>query len=118
MTRFFPYLLALTLLSACKKQEASLTEIRGKEITISDSLQANQSINNFIAPYKEHIDKQMDSVLAYAPISLSKTDGEYNTAIGNMLADAVFELEGPIFKQKTIILSIQSSISGKSKLPF
>ncbi|WP_416443077.1 5'-nucleotidase C-terminal domain-containing protein [Leeuwenhoekiella sp. A16] len=101
MTRFFLYLLAITMFSACKNQEVSLSEIRGKEITISDSLQANQAINNFIAPYKKNIDKQMDSVLAYAPKSLSKSDGAYNTAIGNMLADAVFELEGPIFKQRT-----------------
>ena len=43
----------------------------------------------------------MDSVLSYSPIALSKTDTPYNTALGNMMADAVMELANPIFKSRT-----------------
>lgn len=101
MIRIFLYLLVLTSFLACKKNETHLAKITGKQILISDSLQADSSINAYIKPYKENIDKQMDSVLAYSPKSISKTDSKYNTAIGNMMADAVLELANPIFKSRT-----------------
>ncbi|WP_241077721.1 5'-nucleotidase C-terminal domain-containing protein [Flavimarina sp. Hel_I_48] len=78
-----------------------LQKIEGEQININDSLSADAKINAFIKPYKEHIDKQMDSVLAYSPRALSKKDTKYNTAIGNMMADAVMAYADPIFKGRT-----------------
>jgi 2',3'-cyclic-nucleotide 2'-phosphodiesterase (5'-nucleotidase family) len=39
--------------------------------------------------------------LAYLPYNLTKTDGELNTAIGNLMADALMELSNPIFENRT-----------------
>ena len=39
--------------------------------------------------------------LSYAVDTYSKKDGDYNTAIGNLMADAVFELSKPILKSRT-----------------
>lgn len=86
---------------SCKNDTTNLSTIEGKQIAITDSIPENDSIAAFIAPYKEHIAKEMDSVLAYAPHNLSKTDGDLNTAIGNMMADAVLELSNPVFKSRT-----------------
>jgi 2',3'-cyclic-nucleotide 2'-phosphodiesterase (5'-nucleotidase family) len=78
-----------------------LNKIEGQQINISDSLETDQAIEDFIKPFREHVDKDLDSTLAYAVDTYSKTDGEYNTAIGNMMADAVYERSNPVFKSRT-----------------
>ncbi|WP_298903944.1 5'-nucleotidase C-terminal domain-containing protein [uncultured Psychroserpens sp.] len=98
--KHFILLICLVTLSSCK-QDSYLNKIEGKQINISDSLQPDKTIEAFIKPYREHVNANLDSVLAYAVNTLSKSDGEYNTAIGNMMADAVFEQANPIFKSRT-----------------
>jgi len=83
------------------KQEIHLFKIEGERIEINDTLASNQAIEDYIKPYKEHVEKELDSALAYAVDTYSKNDGELNTAIGNFMADAVFELSNPIFKSRT-----------------
>jgi 5'-nucleotidase len=78
-----------------------LERIEGKRLEINDSLVGVSSIEDFIKPYREHIDHDLDSVLAYAVDTYSKTNGELNTAIGNMMADAVLEESNPVFKSRT-----------------
>ena len=94
-------LLSLLVLNACKKQALYLQKIEGKQINISDSLERNLNIDNFIKPYREHVNANLDSTLAYAVDTYSKNDGEYNTAIGNMMADAVYEESNALFKSRT-----------------
>ena len=43
----------------------------------------------------------MNKVLSFSVDNYSKNDGDYNTAIGNLMADAVLELTNPVFKNKT-----------------
>lgn len=88
------------LLSACKT-DMHLSKIKGQQINISDTLTIDQTVEDFIAPYRAHVKKDLDSVLAYAVATYSKKDGELNTAIGNMMADAVYKQSNPIFKSRT-----------------
>ncbi|HZW63004.1 MAG TPA: 5'-nucleotidase [Flavobacteriaceae bacterium] len=97
---FLP-ILALLLLYSCKKEKPALYKIEGKKIEISDSLPEKLEITSFIKPYKEHINKDLDSVISYAVDTYSKSDGELNTAIGNLFADAVYEQANPIFNSRT-----------------
>ena len=78
-----------------------MAKVEGKQLPISESLKADPEIEAFIAPYRERIAVEMDSVLAYAPAALDKREGDLNTAIGNMMADAVMELAGPVFEERT-----------------
>ncbi|TJY36085.1 5'-nucleotidase C-terminal domain-containing protein [Pontimicrobium aquaticum] len=98
--RFFLSIIAFILLMSCK-QDYHLTRIEGKRIEINDSLTGNQDIENFIKPFREHVNNDLDSVLAYAVDTYTKNDGELNTAIGNFMADAVKEMASPIFKNRT-----------------
>ncbi len=91
----------LFMLFSCGETNYQVSRIEGEQIAIEDSIAANDSISAFIAPYKKRIAQEMDSVLAYAPNNLSKTNGTLNTAIGNMMADAVMEMSNPIFKART-----------------
>lgn len=98
----FLILLPVFLLLSCKNSKTYVpVEISGQQLLISDSIPANDSLSAFIEPYKEHIDREMNTVLAYTPTDLKKTDGELNTAIGNLMADAVMELSSPVFKSRT-----------------
>lgn len=101
MRRIFFLLLIPSLLYSCKNQEIGIKGIEGHQITVTDSLPENPEIEQFIAPYRERIAKEMDSVLAYSPIDLDKKNGQLNTAIGNMMADAVMQLADPIFRKRT-----------------
>jgi len=87
-------------LCACRN-ESHLYKIEGKQIPVTDSLETNAEIEAFIKPYREHVNNDLDSVLAYAVDTYSKSDGEFNTAIGNLMADAVYEQCNPIFKSRT-----------------
>ena len=86
---------------SCKKEITYLTKIEGKNIDITDSLETVKSIDNFVKPYRDHINKSLDSVLAYSVETYAKNDSELNTAIGNFLADLVFDQANPIFNKRT-----------------
>jgi len=83
------------------KEEMYLEKIEGKRIEINDSLVGVSKIEDFIKPYSEHVNNTLDSVLAYSAGTYSKTDGDLNTAIGNLMADAVLEEANPVFESRT-----------------
>ncbi|WNH09695.1 5'-nucleotidase C-terminal domain-containing protein [Thalassobellus suaedae] len=114
------FLLNILFFFSCKQEPFHLKTIEGKQIPVTDSLSLNSEIEDFIKPYREHVQKKLDSVLAYSKEDYSKTDSEFNTAIGNFIVDAIFNEANPIFKMRTghnidmVILnygSIRSSIS-------
>ena len=91
---------SLTFLT-CKNQPNHLTKIEAENINITDSLESIASIDDFVKPYREHVNKDLDNVLAYSVDTYSKSDGELNTAIGNFMADMVYEQSNPVFKTRT-----------------
>lgn len=101
LTYLLLFVCSFTICISCKKDSYNTTRVDAKIIPIDRSIKEDTSITSFIAPYKASVDKEMHSVLAYAPNTISKNDSKYNTAIGNMMADAVFELANPVFKAKT-----------------
>ena len=98
---YFFLLLNIFVFLGCKQEKLKLSKIKGKQIQITDSLQVNSEIDAFIKPYREHIQKDLDSVLAYSIGSYSKYDGEFNTAIGNFITDAIYAETNPVFKSRT-----------------
>jgi 2',3'-cyclic-nucleotide 2'-phosphodiesterase (5'-nucleotidase family) len=90
----------ILLLCSCK-QDFNLIKIEGKRIEINDSIASNETIESFVKPYRENVNKNLDSIISYAPETYSKTNGEFNTAIGNFMADAVFSESNTVFKQRT-----------------
>ena len=98
--KLFCTCLIIYALTACK-ENYSTTKIEGKRLSISDSLETSVVIEDFIKPYRERVNRDLDSTLAYSKETYSKNDGELNTAIGNFMADAVKELSNPILKKRT-----------------
>ncbi|MDR6300327.1 5'-nucleotidase [Mesonia maritima] len=100
MKKIFFYTLLLLIGVSCKEENLKVSKITGEQIAIDTSLTSNESLDEFIAPFAENIEKEMNSVLAYAAYDLDKTDGKFNTAIGNMEADAVKEMLNPILLKR------------------
>ncbi len=98
--RIIILLVVLTFITACKK-DYHLEKIKGERLSINDSISGVQTIEDFIKPYRENVNKNLDSVISYAVDTYSKTDGEYNTAIGNLFADATLEQANPVFNKRT-----------------
>ena len=94
-------LLNIFLFYSCKQEKQHLFKIEGKKIEITDSLKINPEIDAFIKPYREHIKNDLDSVLSYSSMTYSKTNGHLNTAIGNFMADAVYNEANTIFNSRT-----------------
>lgn len=94
------FLMLLGLFWSCKS-DLKVYRIEGKQIQITDSLASDSEIEAFIKPYREHVDSTLDSVLAYSVDTYSKYDGELNTAIGNLMADAIYKESNKVFKIRT-----------------
>lgn len=64
-------------------------------------IKEDTAITNFIQPYSNHINNTLDSIVAFNPSHLDKSDGELNTALGNLMADIIMEQANPVFKTRT-----------------
>jgi 5'-nucleotidase len=86
-------------LFSCQKS-LQVQSSKFERIPIDESTTNDEDLEEFISPYRNRINTEMDKVLAYNTHTMLKTDTPHNTAIGNMMADAVLELANPIFKQR------------------
>ena len=88
-------------LTSCHQDYKALKKIEGKQIPIDSSYIQNASIEEFVSPYRRRINEVLDSTLAYAPKTITKIDGEFNTSAGNLMADIVLSEANPIFNSRT-----------------
>ena len=91
---------ALILVFFSCNQTTTNKEVNYQRISIDNSLEPNPAIEDFLQPYKKHLDASMAEILCYSENAHTKTEGALNTALGNMMADAVFELSAPILKKQ------------------
>ena len=82
------------------KEKLHLNKIEGTRLEINDQLPEDLKVKAFIEPFKNHVDKNLDSVLAFSVDTYSKNDGDLNTAIGNLMADAVLQEANTVFKSR------------------
>lgn len=102
--KHFVLLLTFISLISCSSHQYYVTKIEGKKIGITENQTGSTEIENYIKPYRENIDKDLNEVLAYCPVNLDKS-GEWQTNIGCFLADITLEKSNPIFlkrEQKSI----------------
>ena len=90
----------ISLIFSCENSK-QLVNINAENRIIAEELPSNKDIEAVIEPYKINLDKSMTKILSYSTDTYSKNDGNYNTAIGNLMADAIMELSNPIFKSRT-----------------
>ena len=101
MRIFSFYLLFISLLfQGCF--EKNNNSFDGKNISINTEIKVDSSIINFYLPYKSKLqDGLMNKPISYSLKTYKKNDGILNSSLGNMFADATYDLINPIFKNKT-----------------
>ncbi len=99
--KHFVIITTILLFLGCKDSVPTLKSIEGQRIQINYSSSSKDSVESVIAPYRNRINQILDSVLAYAPMAISKTDGGLNTPAGNLMADIVMQEVNPVFTART-----------------
>lgn len=98
--KFLSIVFGLFLIMSCKTNTV-YNKIEGRQIAITDTLPSDQGIEAFIKPYREHVDSDLDHTISYAKATYSKSDGYLNTALGNFMADALYDQSNPVFKSRS-----------------
>lgn len=81
---------------SCKPRNAQ-SSVSYQNIEINDKVKEKTEIDEYIKPFRKHVQNEMSVTLTYNPIDLIKEDSNENTPIGNLMADASFEIINPIF---------------------
>jgi 2',3'-cyclic-nucleotide 2'-phosphodiesterase (5'-nucleotidase family) len=92
-------LLTFQLVISCADKKYYVTRIEGKEIGITNKNGDVAQIENIIKPYREKIDADLNAVLSYASETIDKS-GEWQTPMGNFLADITFEKSDKVFHMR------------------
>ena len=96
------FVLILTLLVSGNYCAAQLvvTKIEGKQIKNNEKAATVQKYDDFIAPYRTRIDADLDHVLATCPETLDKSTGQWQTPIGDLLANVTLAKTTPVFRKR------------------
>lgn len=87
-------------MSSCKSTSYKNTTINAKNIEITADLGSVETVENFVTPYREHIDKDLSKVISFSPVAMDKSKGKWETTIGNLFAEATLEEVNPVFKSR------------------
>ena len=94
--KFFVVFITVLSASACREQGTHLDKIATSQVQIDSTLGEVDSLEAYIAPYRKHVNEVLNAPLCYAPQTLSKTDGKYNTSMGNLMADILLKQAGKV----------------------
>ena len=120
VSKLFVIFLTFFFVASCSKQNYNVTKIEGKRIAITEKENQVPEIENFIKPYREHINNDLDSILAYCPETLDKSTGKWQTTIGNLMADVTLSRGNTVFQsreKKNIDICLLNSGGIRSILP-
>lgn len=95
------FVLFLTLaLSNCGTNQPVISSKTGTNIPITDAEKSVVEIEAVIEPYRNSINQDLSTVLAYAPHTFDKSKGKWQTDIGVLMADASLEKGNQVFKAR------------------
>ena len=96
--------LYLSILSFCFIIAACETESNQQKyvynIEINQEVLSDSSIVRYYQPFKKNLEESlMNTPISYSPETYKKNDGELNSALSNMFADATYEMSNPVFNK-------------------
>ena len=94
----------LSILSFCLVIVACETESNqqkyGYNIEINQQVLSDSSIVKYYQPFKKNLEESlMNTPISYSPETYRKNDGELNSTLSNMFADATYEMSNPVFNK-------------------
>ncbi|AWM14530.1 5'-nucleotidase C-terminal domain-containing protein [Flavobacterium sp. NRK F10] len=97
---YFVILLTFFSLTSCESYKGKIYEVKGSNININENQHSRNDIENFVAPFRNHINKDLDSILAYNPVDQDKSKGKWQSNIGNLLAETTLALGDKVFEMR------------------
>jgi len=97
----FVIFITFVFLMSCQKNKRELYSVKGQQISTDSTITDNKNVSDFIAPFKKHLNNQLDSVLCKSPIDLTRDDGKLESSLGNLMADICFTQGNPVYKKQT-----------------
>ncbi|MAU49326.1 MAG: hypothetical protein CMC39_03915 [Flavobacteriaceae bacterium] len=96
--------LYLSILSFCFVIVACETKSNqqkyGFNIEINQQVLSDSSIVKYYQPFKKSLEESlMNTPISYSPETYKKNDGELNSTLSNMFADATYEMSNPVFNK-------------------
>ena len=96
--------LYLSILSFCFVLVACKTESNqqkyGYNIEINQKVFSDSSIVKYYQPFKKNLEESlMNTPISYSLETYKKNDGELNSTLSNMFADATYEMSNPVFNK-------------------
>lgn len=97
-------ILYLSILSFCFVIVACETESNqqkyGFNIEINQQVLSDSSVVKYYQPFKKNLEESlMNTPISYSPETYKKNDGELNSTLSNMFADATYEMSNPVFNK-------------------
>lgn len=97
-------ILYLSILSFCFVIVACETESNqqkyGFNIEINQQVLSDSSIVKYYQPFKKSLEESlMNTPISYSLETYKKNDGELNSTLSNMFADATYEMSNPVFNK-------------------
>ena len=96
--------LYLSILSFCFVIVACETKSNqqkyGFNIEINQQVLSDSSIVKYYQPFKKSLEESlMNTPISYSPETYKKNDGELNSTLSNLFADATYEMSNPVFNK-------------------
>ena len=96
--------LYLSILSFCFVIVACETESnlqnRGHNIEINQQILSDSSIVKYYQPFKKNLEESLiNTPISYSSETYKKNDGELNSTLSNLFADATYEMSNPVFNK-------------------
>ncbi len=116
------FVLFLTVAAAvcCSRPTYQVTKIEGKEIPVTAIAGTDSLIEKYVQPYRDSLEKDLNTVIAYSPQTLDKSQGKWQTPIGNLMADAALSAGNFVFvanEKKKVDMSLLNFGGIRSIIP-
>ncbi len=92
--------LLLVSICSCKQEPIMVSKVSARQQKIDSTIIVDKKIDSFIKPFRNHLNKTLDSTLCIATITFTKNDGGLESTLGNLMADISLQRAQPIFKER------------------
>ncbi len=85
---------------SCKNENFKVEKVTGVQKPIDSTIVGDATIDEFVKPFRENLNKQLDTPLCFSAYEFSKDDGVLESSMGNLMADISLAQTQELFKKK------------------
>ncbi len=101
MKKTLVLLLSLCLWISCKDSSIQLSKISAETKSVDTLYQQDSTVIKEFLPFKKKMVEEINRKLSYAPKLITRTDGELQSSLGNLMADLMYEKANELFLKET-----------------